>query len=142
MIWGEIINTVRNLHAEFFEAFRPQWKDYSPVELNSDSFPYPAETGDYGEWEPPIFPESMMELLELHPVERVLLEGPLLPIQEVTIEAPQWIQIQNAILQLEKQFLQQMKYHQPEKSEFIEKNLHARFMQLQRRSGHQTLKAL
>jgi hypothetical protein len=142
MIWGEIVNQVRNLHADFLDEFHPQTKSFSSVELEADSFPYPADSGEYGEWEPSPNSHVQMEVLELHPVERVLLEGPLLPIQEVKLQGSEWNLLEQAILELEMQFLQKTKLHQPEQKEFIQKKLHARFMQLQRHSGQLTLKAL
>lgn len=143
MIWGEFVSQIRSLHADFIEQFQLKPAQIlAPAELNSEPFPYPANAEDYGEWNPPEFPEPMNEALELHPVERVLLEGPLLPIQEVKIENHQWTDLQNAILDLEKEFLRQTRMNQPEKIDFIEKNLNARFMQLQRRAGRLTLKAL
>jgi len=143
MIWGEFVSQIRSLHADFIEHFQLKPAHIlAPAELHADHFPYPADAGDYGEWNAPEFPEPMNEALELHPVERVLLEGPLLPIQEVTIENHQWSELQSSILELEKEFLRQTRMNQPEKIDFIEKNLNARFMQLQRRAGRLTLKAL
>jgi hypothetical protein len=89
MIWGDFINQIRLLHSELLDHFQIQPTRFTAdIELNSISFPFPESTGEYGEWETPVFPEKIMEALEFHPVERVLLEGPLLPIQEISIHTP------------------------------------------------------
>ena len=143
MIWGEFINQIRNLHLELLDQFSIQPALFTgDVELQSEGFPFPEAGDDFGEWETPALPEKIMEALEFHPVERVLLEGPLMPIQEVVIHADQWEKLFQAVMNLEKEWLTKTKLVSPEKLSFIEQNLRAKFLQLQRRSGRFGLKAL
>jgi len=143
MIWGEFINQLRCLHVDFIEAFRVHPSVFShDVELSVHTFPYPKDADDFGDWNPPRFEPALEESLELHPVERVLMEGPLLPIHELKLNDQDWSALQAAILALEKEWLTKNKLHTPEHLEFIEKNLGARFVQLQRRSGRFALKAI
>lgn len=143
MIWGEFINQIRVLHSEFLDHFPIQPASFTAdVELSSEFFPFPESTGEFGEWDPPAFPEKILEALEFHPVERVLLEGPLLPIQEVSLHHENWDQIFKAILRLEIEWMTKAKIHSEDKQLFIETTLRSKFLQLQRRSGGFGLKAV
>lgn len=143
MIWGEFVNQIRILHAELLDQFSIQPSTFTvDVELASEHFPFPESSGDYGEWDPPAFPEKITEALEFHPVERVLLEGPLLPIQDVVLKPNDWEKIQQAIISLELEWMSKTKLHSPEKQQFLENNIRARFLQLQRRFGGMGLKAV
>jgi hypothetical protein len=143
MIWGEFINQLRCLHVDFSDAFRIHASVFThDVELDSQAFPYPSEAEDFGDWNPPRFDPALEESLELHPVERVLMEGPLLPIHDLNLKEQDWAALQGAILALEKQWLEKNKLFTAEHFDFIEKNLGARFIQLQRRSGRFALKAI
>jgi hypothetical protein len=143
MIWGDFINHIRTMHAECIEAFGIHPSVFShDIELNSGAFPFPAEGDDFGEWDGAEFPSAIQEALELHPVERVLMEGQLMPIHEIKIREHDWAPLQQAILELEKDWLQKTKLFTPEKFSFVEKNLGARFVQLQRRAGRFSLKAI
>jgi hypothetical protein len=143
MIWGEFINQIRNLHLELLDQFSIQPITFTgDVELQSEGFPFPETGDDFGEWETPVLPEKILEALEFHPVERVLLEGPIMPIQEVLINPDQWESLYQAVMKLEKEWLTKTKLLSPDKLIFIEQNLRAKFLQLQRRSGRFGLKSL
>ncbi len=143
MIWGEFINQIRNLHLELLDQYAILPSTYiSDIELTTDGFPYPTAGDDYGDWETPALPEKILEALEMHPVERVLIEGPLMPIQEVVITPENWESLFTAVINLETEWLKKAKLFNPEKLAFIDQNLRAKFIQLQRRSGRFGLKAI
>lgn len=143
MIWGDFINQIRNLHLELLDRYEIKPSSFTvDVELNVSNFPFPTAGDDYGEWETPQLPEKIMEAIEFHPIERVLLEGPLLPIQEVLISTQQWNLLFQAMMKLENEWLNKMKIDSPERITFIEQNLRAKFIQLQKRSGHFGLKSI
>ncbi len=143
MIWGELINQIRTLHLELLDQYSIQPILFTAdVELSTENFPFPASDDDYGDWEPIALPEKIAEALEFHPVERALLEGTLLPIQEVMMKNEDWEPLYQAILQLEKEWLMKANLFSPEKLTFIEQNLRAKFIQLQRRSMRSGLRAI
>jgi hypothetical protein len=143
MIWGEFINQLRALHVDFLDEFQIHHSVCAhDVELSSAGFPYPKDAGDFDEWTPVRHAPQLEESLELHSVERVLIEGPLMPIQTVDLKDVDWSALETAILGLEKQWLEKNRLFTAEHFEFIRKNLSARFVQLQRRSGRFALKAI
>ena len=144
MIWGELINQIRNLHLELLDQFSILPIIFTrDIELNTTGFPFPSFADDFDEWEQPALPNKILEALEFHSVERALLEGPLLPIQKVVMNEESWDILFQAILQLEKEWLEKSKIFTPEKLSFIEQNLRAKFLQLRRRnSGRFGLKAV
>lgn len=143
MIWGDLINQLRMLHLELMDRFAIQPRAFlQDVELNADDFPFPEATEEFGEWNPPFLPEKIEESIEFHPVERVLMEGPLMPIQEVQLAPPQWDSLYSALLRLEREWLTKTKLHSPEKFEWLEQNLHSRISQLKKRSGAVGLKVV
>ena len=147
MIWGDVINSVRSLHLEFLDqysihaaAFSTAFK--SDVELTTDAFPFPTVGENFEEWETPPLPEKIQEALEFHSVERALVEGPLLPIQEIVLKNDEWDSLLNAILKLEKEWLTKTKLDTDDKYSFLEKNLQAKFIQLRRRHSAVGLRAV
>jgi hypothetical protein len=143
MIWGEFINQLRALHVDFLDEFQIHHSVCThDVELTSSDFPYPKDAGDFDEWTPVRHAPQLEESLELHSVERALIEGPLMPIQTVDLKDVDWGTLESAILGLEKQWLEKNRLFTPDHFEFIRKNLGARFVQLQRRSGRFALKAI
>lgn len=143
MIWGDFINQIRSLHLELMEQFSIQPAQFTAdIELQSSGFPFPETGEDFGDWDPPAQPDRIQEALEFHPVERAMVEGPLLPIQEVIVKKEDWERLYQAILGLEKEWLVKSKISNPEASAFVEQNLKAKFLQLQRRSGNFGLKAI
>lgn len=144
MIWGELITQIRNLHLELLDQYSLQPTCFSQdMELQAEGFPYPASNGEYGDWEPTEIPAKIAEALEFHAVERVLLEGPLLPIQEVNISSDHWEPLYQAIFKLEVEWLQKAKLSSPDKLTFIEQSLRAKFLSLRRKhSGHSGLKLI
>ena len=134
MIWGEIINQVRNLHLELLDQFSIQPILFTgDIELNTSKFPFPPAGDDFGEWEQAPLPQKIIEALEYHSVERALLEGPLLPIQEVVMNEENWDALFQAILTLENEWLVKTKLSSPEKTTFIEQNLRAKLLPLRRK---------
>jgi hypothetical protein len=143
MIWGQVINSVRSLHLELLDHFAiPPAQFNTDVELSTEGFPFPIAGENFEEWETVVLPDKIQEALELHAVERALIEGPLLPIQEIIIKDEEWEPLILAILRLEKEWLGKIKLHQEDKYSFIEKNLRAKFLQLQKRAGRFSLKAV
>lgn len=116
MIWGDWINLLRQLHYAF-------WLKY-PVEPKNISlftpFHFPKATHTLGEWHPwepqgLTAPSSHMEFLESHPVERILLEGPLLPLQFVQFKSPNDLMaLIHQLYTLEQEWLTEVGYLKPE----------------------------
>lgn len=145
MIWGEVLNAVRSLHLEFIEQFHIQPKTFTQdLELESAKrFPFPESTEQFGEWEWVTLPETIQDALELHPVERALIEGPLLPIESVRIRDEKQLQdLQDAIFELEKEWLEKSRLSSPDKLLMMEQSLKLKWLKLQTRSGLKRLKAV
>ena len=143
MIWGDFINQLRALHVDFLDAFQIHHSVCShDVELNANGFPFPNDAGDFDDWIPNRYPPELEESLELHAVERALIEGPLMPIQMVELKEIDWKALESAILALEKDWLEKNRLFTPEHFDFVCKNLSARFVQLHRKSGRFALKAI
>ena len=143
MIWGQIINEVRSLHLEFLDQYSISPHQFSSdIELTVEQFPFPTLGENFEDWETTILPEKIQEALELHAVERALIEGPLLPIQEVLIQNHEWETLILAILGLEKDWMIKTKLFTDEKYSFIELTLRAKLLQLQRRSSRFALKVV
>lgn len=145
MIWGEVLNAVRSLHLELIEQFQIQPKAFTQdIELEgAKHFPYPESTEDFEEWEWIHLPETIQDALELHPVERALIEGPLLPIERVLIrDEKQFQALQDAVFNLEKEWLEKARLSSPDKLLMIEQSLKIQWLKLQGRSGLKRLKAV
>jgi|GEM_PF-3391133 len=148
MIWGEVLNAVRGLHLEQVDAFRiaPQMLSRD-VELESaKGFPFPESTECFEEWEWISIPEALVHSLELHPVERALIEGPLLPIEGILIrDETQWQKLGDAILNLEKEWLEKSvpaSERTTDRMAQVEASLKARWLKLLPRTGLKRLKAV
>jgi len=148
MIWGEVLNAVRGLHLEAVDAFRIAPQTLSrDVELDSArDFPFPESTECFEEWEWMAIPEALQDALELHPVERVLIEGPLLPIEGILIrDEAQWQKLGDAIFALEKEWLEKsvpLQERTTDRMAPIEQSLKARWLKLLPRTGLKRLKAV
>jgi hypothetical protein len=145
MIWGEVINAVRSLHLELIEQFQLPLKTLTQdLELESaKNFIYPGSTENFEEWEWISLPEPVQEALELHPVERALIEGPLLPIECIRIRDHAEMQaIYEAVFALEKEWLEKARVTSPDKTLFIEHSLKLKWLKLQTRAGLNRLKAV
>ena len=144
MIWGELINGIRNLHFEFLNQFElPVQVFLKEVELTRENFPYPPSAHEFGDWEPAHFPASINDGLEMHPVERVLLEGPLLPLEQVVLKSEtQSSELFIAILNLEVEWIQKVGIFTPEKQNFFEQTIKNLRIRIQAKAGIGRLKSV
>ena len=145
MIWGEVVNAVRSLHLEMMEQFQIQPKLFqTDFELESSKrLVFPNSTGDFEEWEWITLPDAIQEALELHSVERALVEGPLMPIEQVKIQNQDEMNaLYDSVLRLEKEWLEQARISSPDKILFIEQSLKIKWLKLQGRAGLNRLKAV
>lgn len=121
MTWGTIIEIIRQIHLDFFRRF-----PYLPRDLTLVTrFEFPKTLGLDSEWDqihfPPMIREEEVSMLELHPVERVLLEGPLSPNEQIPWrrEADRAL-IWKQVLMLEREWLAQMQLTTVEPQKLIE----------------------
>lgn len=143
MIWGELVDQLREVHLGFLDQFGIHPRAFlQDCEIHCDDFPYPAASEDYGDWIPAEIPEKIAEAIELHPVERILLEGPILPIQEVRLNQAEWNRILETLIRLERQWLSQTRLLNEESYQYFETQIRTRIQNLQRRSGATGLRAL
>ncbi len=122
MIWGEVINSVRKLHLDLIQEFSISPKLLAQdLELPWDRIAFPEAVDDFDEWEELPLPSELQDLIPLHPVERALIEGPLLPIQLVRFRSKREVEsLFSAISSLEKDWLQKTRTFSPDKAQFIE----------------------
>ena len=103
MIWGDVINAIRSLHLNLMESLslHSEWFSHEPV-FTPIEISFLPSSGQFSTWksiEVPAF-------LEFSPIERRLLEGPLLPTEKVTIPNEQALaQLSAQILLLETEWL-------------------------------------
>jgi hypothetical protein len=145
MIWGEVVNAVRSLHLEMMDQFQIQPRTYAQdIELiGARDITFPDSSENFEEWDWPEIPPGIQEALELHPVERALLEGPLLPIESVKIIDEAHLEsLLQTVIALEKEWLEKARIHSPEKFLFIEQSLKLKWLKLQTRAGLKRLKAV
>ncbi|MBC7397468.1 MAG: hypothetical protein H7333_08490 [Bdellovibrionales bacterium] len=144
MIWGEIVNTVRRLNFDFLNEFsidpRVCLKEMS---LRSDDFPYPEQVDDFDEWNEFIPSPELEDILPLHPVERILVEGPLLPIQKVNFHSKSDVDVlYAAILSLQKEWCEKLFISSPERLLFFEKSCISNALKTSTRLGFLKLNIL
>ncbi len=144
MIWGEIVNSVRRFNFDFLNEFSLDPKIYlKEMSLKSDDFPYPEQVDDFDEWNEFIPSSELEDILPLHPVERVLVEGPLLPIQKVAFHSKSEVDVLFAsIFSLQKEWCEKLKISSPERLQFIEKSCIANALKTSTRLGFLKLNAL
>jgi hypothetical protein len=145
MIWGEIINATRRLHQDFLDYSHTPLKTFIQDQTlpSSAGFPFPEAAIDYADWEPVEFANSeIQEALELHPVERVLLEGPILPIQMVSMNAKLLDNIYLRILKLETEWCQSVQLDTDLNFQFIEQTFAKRWLKVRTKAGFNSLKAV
>ncbi len=142
MIWGEIINPVRKLHLDLARDFSVPAALFSKdVELLSAAIPFPEAIDDFDEWDEIPLPPALQDLVPLHPVERALLEGPLLPIQHVRFASVGGIEeLMAAILTLEKEWLHHHRVFTEDKAGFLVNFAAATSLKLSVRAGFGKLK--
>jgi hypothetical protein len=122
MIWGEVINSIRKLHLDLIQVFSLSPKLYSAdIELPPALIGFPEALDDFDEWDELPLPPELQDLVPLHPVERALIEGPLLPIQLVRFRSRREIEsLFSSITTLEKSWLEKSGAGSPDKIHFIE----------------------
>lgn len=144
MIWGEIVNTVRQFHCDFFQEFHLDPRLCTKeTELNTADFPYPTQVDDFDEWNEFIPPPEWEDILPLHPVERILVEGPLLPIQKLEFHSKSEVDVLfAAILSLHKEWCLAHKLSTPERILFLEKRCVANALKIATRLGYLKLNSV
>jgi hypothetical protein len=137
MIWGEVINSVRSLHRDFVEEFSVDPKAFTrDLEWPDAGLPFPVGLDDFDEWEEPELAPELTDLLPLHPVERSLVEGPLLPIQKIRFTGKDEIdRLFGSILNLEKHWFQQTGNSTPDRIQYLENFLAVQALKLSVRAG-------
>jgi len=141
MIWGEVINSIRQLHLDLVQEFSLDPALYTrDIEITPIPIPFPEYLDDFEEWDELSVPSELQDLLPLHPVERALIEGPLLPIQIIKFKNPREIELLfAAVLGLEKSWLDQNKKLSPDKIKFMESFFSVQTLKLSVRAGFQKL---
>ena len=92
------------------------------------------------DWNPEPIPEKISEWVEFHPVERALLEGPLLPIQTIHFATESdFIHFTNAVIDLEKNWLNKS-VRMSDVPPHWETELRSRLLRLQTRAGIRRLR--
>lgn len=144
MIWGEIINSVRNLHRDLAEEFHLPVELYSrDLELSPLALPFPEPLDDFDEWLEPQFPDPLGELIPLHPVERALIEGPLLPIQKINFPSKHDIDRLFAhLMSMEKEWMEKTGTSSPDKVQYVENFLVVQSLKLSVRAGFGKISAV
>ncbi|MBS1958447.1 MAG: hypothetical protein JST80_03155 [Bdellovibrionales bacterium] len=142
MIWGEVIQEIRRFHLALVEQSPTLLKAHSPeLALDGTAVPFPAATGDMDDWNPDHLPGSIAEWVEFHPVERVLLEGPLLPIEKVNFPTDQeFTMFANSIVELEKNWMRRIGPGAANIPSNWEQELRSRLLRLQTRAGLRRLR--
>ena len=141
MIWGEIINSVRKIHLDLASDYGLDPALFTrDIELSSMGVPYPRSLDDFEEWDEFSLPRELQDLLPLHPVERALIEGPLLPIHLIEFQSPEEIHsLYRSILLLERDWLEKTRTSTPENLKFIESQCHAWALRMTVRAGFRKL---
>ena len=138
MIWGEVINSVRNLHLKLHQEFSLDPKLFlKDVELQSAAdFPFPNAEDDFDEWDEYSIPPELADVIPLHSVERALIEGPILPIQKVKFQSKNEIDsLFGSILRLEKEWCEKTKTASPDKILFIENDCTLQALRISAKAG-------
>jgi len=145
MIWGEVINLVRHIHLGLLQEFSLEptllMKD---IELKGASdFVFPDAVDDFEEWDELVPSPSLEDILPHHPVERVLLEGPLLPIQKVKFHSLKEAEkLFENVLKLEKEWASELKILTPDFEKFLGHFCQAQALKLSTRLGFRKIGAV
>ena len=144
MIWGEIINSVRKLHLDLIrECSIPTAIVAKDLELGATSIPFPEAIDDYDDWQETELPQDLQDLIPLHPVERALLEGPVLPIQQVKFHSGSEIErLFAVILALEKAWLEKSNLLAPDRIQFVETGIAVASLKISSLAGFRKLKPM
>ena len=139
MIWGEIINSLRSIHLSLTQEFEIDPKCFlEDVDFkNLAPFPFPKEIDDFDEWNELIPSPALEDLLPHHPVERVLLEGPILPIQKIEFYSKKEItNLFQSILACELLWAGQLNLLTPEMKKYLERACSASALRCASRLGY------
>jgi hypothetical protein len=142
MIWGEVVNSVRSIHLGLLEecGVDPQHllKD---VDLKGrELFAFPEAIDDFEDWNEFVPAQALEDILPLHPVERVILEGPLLPIQKIKFNSSREVDtLFSSILALEKEWAEALKLMNPKTQTFLERMCGTQALRLSTRAGFRKL---
>lgn len=140
MIWGEVIQEIRRFHLALVEQVPTLFKPHSPDLTLEPAVAFPASTGDMDDWNPDHLPSSMAEWIEFHPVERVLLEGPLLPIEKVAFPTEhEFGNFASSIIELERNWIKRTGRLADVPANW-EHELRGRLLRLQTRAGVRRLR--
>jgi hypothetical protein len=142
MIWGEVVNSVRSIHLSLIHEFALDPKlILKDVEFTtSPVFPFPKEIDDFDEWDELLPVPALEDILPLHPVERVLLEGPILPIQKVEFQnRGELEELFHTIFAYEKEWSQKLKVLTPSTEKFLERACATQALKLSTRLGFNKL---
>ena len=144
MIWGEVINGVRGLHLKLIKDFAVDPKTFlKDQELRIEGFPYPEAKDDFDEWDEFPLEADLQDVIPLHPVERVLIEGSILPIQKVSFHSKNEIDVLfGSILRLEKEWLEKLRLDSPDKLQFVENDCAVQALRISTKAGFSKLSAV
>ncbi len=141
MIWGEVVNSVRKLHLHLVQEHSLDPALYTrDISIDTTPLPFPDSIDDFDEWDEPQLPQDLQDLLPLHPVERALIEGPILPIQIIQFTTPKEIEsLLASILALEKEWMEKSGTFSNERMNATRDFLRAEGLKLLVRAGLRTL---
>ena len=145
MIWGEVVNSVRSIHLSLLHEFSIDPKlflkdvEFADVEI----LIFPRQLDDFDEWDELIPAQALEDILPFHPVERVLLEGPLLPIQKVEFQSRIELEaLFRQVLYFEKEWMKHFRLLDPSIEKFLERTCAAQALKLSTRLGFTRLGAV
>lgn len=145
MIWGEVVEEIRRFHLALAQQVPTLTaRPHSPeATLDPSLVPFPAAQDDgdaFDDWDPAPLEGKLGEWIEFHPVERALLEGPLLPIQRIkfTNEA-EYARFADAMVGLERAWIQSAARPGEIPAEW-ETELKSRLLRLQTKAGFRQLR--
>lgn len=127
LVWGDFINSIRQFHEEFWMKFPFPKKQ---VTLFS-TFHFPPTSGEQGDWYPWEPQWVQPEVIELHPVDRILMEGPIMPFEVVRLKTPTDVSfLVKQVHQLEREWLAEVGFLKPDSQAFLEQKMHELTQQL------------
>ena len=140
MIWGDVINQVRSLHLEMISQIKiDPTLILESLSFQNEPFSFPKPSGNFNDW----IPLPVPEILEFHPVERFLIEGPLLPMDEFQFqnetEAAMAFQ---QIFELEKKWLQALQINSDAFISELEKFWKNEWLKFKNKVGYSRLRAV
>jgi hypothetical protein len=145
MIWGDVINAVRSLHLNLMESLslQSEWFSqeviFTPVDLC-----FLPSGGQFTTWKA----REVPAFLEFSPIERMLVEGPLLPTERVTIPNEQALaQLSEQIFILETEWLIQLSNEHREVElepslKILEQLWRSEWLKIQTKTGFNRLKVV